>query len=127
MVVLFKVIQYLMFTTVYVCSRGISSNYIYALQYGHTVFSGFRRGSRNFRQGRSKFPKILTRKKKKKKKRKERKRNKNEGYGGSFPLAEVRFLNRLLQTLIYICFFFFGEAYFVQLQAPLYTNTQMTW
>ena len=44
---------------------------------------------------------------KQKKKRKERKRNKNEGCGGSFPLAEVIFSNRLLQTIIYIIRFSF--------------------
>ena len=89
------------------------------------AWRGHTRGSRNFRQRGSNFPKIKRSKKKKRRRRGgQNTEEKSEGCGGSSPSADVNRLSRQLST----CKFFFSKAWsFVQLQAPLYTNTKMTW
>ena len=75
----------------------------------------------NFRQGGgSNYPKSSAKQAKKKKKKREEERNRRVGVVLS--LLQKYDLNRLSRQIIYIQVYFWS---FVQLQAPLYTNTHM--
>ena len=106
-------------------AASVTSYYIHYVMkcFTSVIYMWTRRGSRNFRQRGSNFPKIKTSKKKKRRRRAENGRR-NGGLWWFFSFCRRNRLSRQLSTYkLFSC----TAWSFVQLQAPLYASTKMTW